>query len=93
MVILVLGTCIGIMIGRHIENGDPKSAYLGLQFTLAVIVVLVPDDYADAAIRPGLERLQSIFVGMAILVPVLLANYLVAARRKGDDAPHASVSE
>jgi hypothetical protein len=30
---------------------------------------------------------------MAILVPVLLANYVVAARRKGDDAPHASVSE
>jgi uncharacterized membrane protein YccC len=70
--VLLAGTCIGIMIGRHIENGSARTAYLGLQFTLAVLVVLVPDDYATAAIGPGLERLVSIFVGMATLLPIIL---------------------
>ncbi|MEO6092889.1 MAG: FUSC family protein [Novosphingobium sp.] len=76
--VLIAGTCLGIVIGRHIENGDVRGAYLGLQFTLAVLVTLVPDSYADAAIRPALERLTSIFVGMVVLAPFLLAWHLLA---------------
>lgn len=83
--VLVAGACLGIVIGRHIENGSARNAYLGLQFTLAVLVVLVPDDYANAAIGPGLERLVSIFVGMAILVPILVAAHLAAPERTGRD--------
>ena len=79
--ILVAGTCLGVMIGRHIENGSARNAYLGLQFTLAVLVVLVPDDYATAAIGPGLERLVSVFVGMAVLAPVLVVSHFSARRR------------
>jgi len=75
--ILVAGTCLGIIIGRHIENGSARNAYLGLQFTLAVLVVLVPDDYANVSIGPALERLISIFIGMAILLPVLLGGHFV----------------
>ena len=63
---------LGVLIGRHIENGQTQIAYLGLQFTLAILVVLVPDDYSQASIAPELHRLISIFVGMAILWPVLL---------------------
>lgn len=77
---LILGTCLGILIGRHIENGSTDRSYMGLQFTLALLVVLVPDDYANIAIGPGLERLASVFIGMAVLLPILIAGHLVRAR-------------
>lgn len=80
--VLIAGTCCGIVIGRHIENGLPQVTYLGLQFTLAVLVVLVPDSYADAEIGPAFQRLVSVFVGMALLEPVLLGWHLVAPGRK-----------
>jgi uncharacterized membrane protein YccC len=88
--VLIAGACFGIVIGRHIENGSARSAYLGLQFTLAVLVVLVPDDYSNIAIRPGLERLVSIFVGMAVLWPILLAGHFVAPERAADDSSGSS---
>jgi uncharacterized membrane protein YccC len=84
--ILVVGTCLGVMIGRHIENGSAANAYLGLQFTLAILVVLVPDDYASADIGPGLERLVSIFVGMAVLAPVLVLTHFASPRRTSVEA-------
>lgn len=80
--VLIAGTCIGIVIGRHIENGVPRVTYIGLQFTLAVLVVLVPDSYEHAQIGPAIQRLVSVFVGMAVLEPVLLAWHLVAPGRK-----------
>lgn len=80
--VLVAGTCIGIVIGRHIENGLPAVTYMGLQFTLAVLVVLVPDSYSDAEIGPAILRLVSVFVGMAVLEPVLLGWHLVAPGRR-----------
>jgi hypothetical protein len=67
-----------VLIGRHIENGDAKLTYLGLQFTLAILVVLVPDSYANASIGPALNRLLSIFVGIAVLEPVLLLWHAAA---------------
>lgn len=87
--ILIAGTCLGILIGRHIENGNGRLTYLGLQFTLAILVVLVPDSYADATIRPGLERLVSIFVGMAVLTPILILWHLFA-RTRSDQQPQAA---
>jgi uncharacterized membrane protein YccC len=79
--ILIAGTCVGIIIGRNIENGSARNAYLGLQFTLAVLIVLVPDDYADVSIGPGLERLMSIFIGMGLLLPVLLGGHFIMPGR------------
>jgi len=91
--VLIAATCIGIVIGRHIENGVPGATYIGLQFTLAVLVVLVPDSYADAAIGPAIQRLVSVFIGMAVLEPVLLAWHFVApgikARARTPDAENA----
>jgi uncharacterized membrane protein YccC len=80
--VLIAGTCLGIVIGRHIENGGPRTTYLGLQFTLAILIVLVPDSYANAAIRPALERLISIFIGMALLGPVLIAWHFLSPGSK-----------
>ena len=34
VVVLVLGLGIGVAIGRHIENGQGRFAYSGVQFTL-----------------------------------------------------------
>ncbi|WP_334182638.1 FUSC family protein [Novosphingobium sp.] len=92
--VLIAGTCLGIVIGRHIENGLPNVTYLGLQFTLAVLVVLVPDSYADAEIMPAVHRLISIFVGMAVLEPVLLVWHFFAPGRKVSGAgPQAENNE
>ena len=89
--VLIAGTVLGIAIGRHIENGAASIAYVGLQFTLAILVILVPDSYAHADIGPGLDRLIGIFVGMALLEPVLLVwHWLLPAR--GAVAPAASGS-
>ena len=78
--LLVAGTCLGILIGRHIENGSTRAPYVGLQFTLTILVVLVPDSYADVRVDPGLQRLLSIVIGMALLEPVLLAWHAVTPR-------------
>jgi uncharacterized membrane protein YccC len=80
--ILIAGTCLGIVIGRHIENGASRTTYMGLQFTLAILVALVPDSYADAKIGPALARLGSILIGMALLEPVLLAWHFIAPERQ-----------
>jgi uncharacterized membrane protein YccC len=78
--LLVAGTGLGILIGRHIETGSSRAPYLGLQFTLAILVVLVPDSYAQTRMDPGLHRLISILIGMALLEPVLLLWHALAPR-------------
>lgn len=75
---LVAGTCLGILIGRHIETGTTRAPYIGLQFTLAILVVLVPDSYGQVRSDPGVHRLVSILIGMALLEPVLLAWHAIA---------------
>jgi uncharacterized membrane protein YccC len=86
-VLLILGTAIGVIIGRHIENGSHSLAYIGTQFTLAVLVTLVPDSYADAAIAPAFERLYGILIGMAVLEPVLAVWHVVGKGRAALSAP------
>lgn len=78
---LLVGTAIGTALGRHLENGDPAHRYIGTQFTLAVLVTLVPDRYDAAEILPALERLTAIFVGIAMLLPVLMIGHALGARR------------
>ena len=76
-VALVIGTAAGVLVGRHIENGGHAHVYVGTQFTLAILVTLVPDSYAAAAIAPSLDRLFGILVGMALLEPILVAWHLI----------------
>jgi uncharacterized membrane protein YccC len=90
--LLILGTMIGVALGRHVENGDHAYRYAGTQFTLAVLVTLVPDSYAHAAIAPALERLAGTLVGMAVIEPVLLAWHLLApARRERVEAARGEI--
>lgn len=79
--IATLGLIIGVWTGRHIENGQHSANYLGVQFTLAVLVVLVPDSYAAMDIAPGFERLLGILIGLALLEPILLAWHILKRSR------------
>jgi uncharacterized membrane protein YccC len=81
-VAITTGLCIGVIIGRHIENGATAMSYAGLQFTLAFLVVLVPDNYSNAAPEPGFDRLFGILWGLVLLEPMVLAAHLVRWRRK-----------
>jgi uncharacterized membrane protein YccC len=76
--ILIAGTILGVAVGRHLENGKGALAYAGTQFVLAVLVTLVPDDYAAAHIGPAIDRLAGTLIGMALLEPVLLLWHLTA---------------
>jgi uncharacterized membrane protein YccC len=78
---LLVGTAIGAALGRHLENGDPAHRYIGTQFTLVVLVTLVPDRYDAAQFLPALERLTAIFVGIAVLLLVLLVGHALGVRR------------
>lgn len=87
-VIMTIGLVLGIVIGRHIENGPPSMSYAGLQFVLAFVVVLVPDNYANAQVTPGYERLLGILFGMVLLEPVVLAAHLIAGRGGREEPPN-----
>jgi uncharacterized membrane protein YccC len=71
-VVMTLAVCLGVVVGRHIENGALGIGYVGTQFSLAFLVVLVPDSYAGLDIHPGLERMFGILLGMLLLEPVRL---------------------
>jgi uncharacterized membrane protein YccC len=85
--VLIAGTAIGVAIGRHIENSKSGIVYVGTQFTLAILVTLVPDSYAHAAIGPAAERLTGILIGMALLEPVLLAWHMAMPPRPTGPGP------
>ncbi|AYG58537.1 FUSC family protein [Rhizobium jaguaris] len=88
--VLIVGTMLGVMLGRHIENGKSFIAYGGTQFTLAILVTLVPDSYVHAELAPGVARLTGILVGILLLVPVLAGWHLVVemmGERPSDPSP------
>jgi len=87
--ILIAGTILGVAIGRHIENSGTRIAYAGTQFVLAILIVLVPDSYAGAHLGPAWERLAGIFVGMAVLEPVLILWHLASPRHPTKTEPEA----
>lgn len=92
--VLIFGTVAGIALGRHVENGTSRYRYAGVQFSLAILVILVPDSYAGATIEPGYERLFGILIGMALLEPILiLSHWLIPHRtRESSVRPGASGS-
>ena len=77
--VLLAGTALGVMLGRHVENGAGALAYAGTQVVLAILVTLVPDSYARAELTPALDRLGGILIGMVLLEPVLLAASIITA--------------
>jgi hypothetical protein len=79
--VLIAGSLLGVMLGRHIENGASPIAYSGTQFTLAMLVALVPDSYIDPDPDAGLLRLAGTVIGIAMLEPVLAAYHLLTWRK------------
>lgn len=77
---LLLATIVGVILGRHIENGGHSFAYVGTQFTLAVLVALVPDNYTQVAVEPAVSRLCSILIGMLLLEPILIVWHIITPR-------------
>lgn len=61
---------LGTYIGRHIENARFHIEYVGTQFTLAILVVLVPDHITAIHHGAAWDRLAGIAVGMLLLEPV-----------------------
>lgn len=61
--------CLGVWAGRHIENSGKSFAYVGTQFAVVLLVVVVPDDIRQLASSPGWARLSGIVLGIALLVP------------------------
>ena len=81
--LMTLGVCLGVLVGRHIENGNAATSYIGTQFVLAFLVVLVPDSYSNAVVDPGVDRLAGILLGIVILEPVLILSHFVLGRNSG----------
>ncbi|MDR0777173.1 MAG: FUSC family protein [Azonexus sp.] len=75
--VLIAGMALGVMLGRHIENGKSAFAYGGTQFVLVILVTLVPDSYLNAELSPGIARLTGSLVGILLLLPVLAGWHLV----------------
>jgi hypothetical protein len=91
--ILIVATFVGVIVGRHIENGGAAFAYSGTQFVLVILVALVPDSYAHPNLDPALERLAGILMGLVVLEPVLLAWHLIAPSREPSPEKASSESE
>ncbi|MFS0773024.1 FUSC family protein [Sphingomonas sp. 1P08PE] len=75
--ILMVGTALGVIVGRHWETGDHAHRYAGTQFTFAVLITLVPDSFMEASIVPGWQRLVAVFTGMALIEPVLITFHAI----------------
>ncbi len=71
--LILAGVAIGVLIGRHIENGPLGIGYLGMQFALAFLVVMVPDHYDHIDPVVSMERLGGILLGFIVLEPLYFA--------------------
>jgi len=75
---LALSIAGGVMVGRTIESSFPDHSYIGAQFALAFLVVLVPDAYDSVDLQGGADRFHGVLWGMALLYPVLMLATLAA---------------
>jgi len=81
---MTLIMCIGVLLGRHIENSNRAFAYAGTQFALVYLVVMVPDTYTHASPEPGWIRLEGVVAGFVLIGVVRLANLFVRQRTPVD---------
>lgn len=79
--VLMGATALGVAVGRYWENGAHAHRYAGTQFTFAVLITLVPDNFAEVSADPGWERLLAVFIGMAVVEPVLVASHALTLFR------------
>jgi uncharacterized membrane protein YccC len=76
--VVLAAIAVAVVVGRHIENGKHGIDYVGTQFVLAMLVVLVPDDFHAPHAEAGLQRLAGVLLGMLLLEPVRWAIPLPA---------------
>ncbi|WP_392560098.1 FUSC family protein [Orbus mooreae] len=57
----------GILIGRQIENSGQSFSYIGTQFVLVYLVVMVPDSLASTSVEPGIARLLGVVIGIILV--------------------------
>ena len=81
VIVLMAATALGVAAGRYWESGSPAHRYAGTQFTFAVLITLVPDNFAQATAGPGWDRLLAVFIGMAVVEPVLIASHALTRLR------------
>lgn len=67
LVITSIILCLGIFIGRHIENSRQSFSYIGTQFVLVYLVVMVPDSLAYTSVEPGISRLCGVVIGIILV--------------------------
>lgn len=72
---------LGVVVGRHIESSRTGAAYIGTQFALAFLVVLVPDSYEVVDVGAGIERFYGVICGIALLYPLLLLTSYIGRDR------------
>lgn len=77
-VAVALSIAAGVAAGRIIESAPTAMTYVGAQFALAFLVVLVPDAYDTVDLEGGIDRFFGVLWGMALLYPVLLLAQLSA---------------
>lgn len=78
---MALLIALGVIVGRRIESAQTGAAYIGTQFILAFLVVLVPDSYQLVDVGAGIERFYGVICGIALLYPVLLLTGMAGSRR------------
>lgn len=67
LVITAILLAFGIFIGRHIENSSQSFSYIGTQFVLVYLVVMVPDSLAYTSVDPGISRLCGVIIGIVLV--------------------------
>ncbi|MDQ7988879.1 MAG: FUSC family protein [Candidatus Dactylopiibacterium sp.] len=78
VVFLLASVAVAVTLGRHIENGKHGIDYVGTQFVLGFLTVMVPDTYESLHLATGIERLIGVLAGIALLEPVRLLLRLPA---------------
>ena len=69
---MMLGMSLGVFLGRHIENSGRRYAYVGTQFALVYLVLMVPDSYINPSVESGVARLGGIVAGVILIELVRL---------------------
>ncbi|HWT36829.1 MAG TPA: FUSC family protein [Paraburkholderia sp.] len=68
----LLALAAGVWAGCHVQTGKQGASYIGVQFTVAFIMVFVQDHAWSADPHPAIMRLAGILTGIAILTCVML---------------------
>jgi uncharacterized membrane protein YgaE (UPF0421/DUF939 family) len=67
----LLALSAGVWVGYHIQTGREGISYLGTQFSVGLLIVLVQGPGPATSIMPGLERLFGIFIGSVTLCALI----------------------